>query len=89
MAGGLVQAARSRRFVTPEMKGTARRLETLGALEAADGMLLFGISTAFVFAVIQRIERTFISGSQRLIVNGLDLLSCPTASARQAQTLPY
>jgi hypothetical protein len=30
----------------------------MGALEAVDGMLLFGISTAFVFAVIQRIERT-------------------------------
>jgi hypothetical protein len=29
----------------------------MGALEAADGMLLFGISTAFVFVVIQKIER--------------------------------
>jgi hypothetical protein len=27
----------------------------MGALEAANGMLLFGISTAFVFAVMQRI----------------------------------
>jgi hypothetical protein len=27
----------------------------MGALESADGMLLFGISTAFVFTVIQRI----------------------------------
>jgi hypothetical protein len=27
----------------------------MGALEAADGMLLFGISTAFVFSVLQRI----------------------------------
>lgn len=27
----------------------------MGALEAADGMLLFGISTAFVFAVIQEV----------------------------------
>jgi hypothetical protein len=26
---------------------------TLGALEAVDGMLLFGISTAFIFAVLQ------------------------------------
>ena len=25
----------------------------MGALEAADGMLLFGISTAYIFAVIQ------------------------------------
>jgi hypothetical protein len=30
----------------------------MGALEAADGMLLFGISTAFVFAVIQQISST-------------------------------
>jgi hypothetical protein len=29
----------------------------MGALEAADGMLLFGISTAFVFVVIQQIDR--------------------------------
>jgi hypothetical protein len=27
----------------------------MGALESADGMLLFGISTAFVFTVIQKI----------------------------------
>jgi hypothetical protein len=27
----------------------------MGALEAADGMLLFGISTAFVFAIFQRV----------------------------------
>ncbi len=25
----------------------------MGALEAADGMLLFGISTAYIFAVMQ------------------------------------
>ena len=33
----------------------------LGSLEAADGMLLFGISTAFVFAVIQRIDHIFLN----------------------------
>jgi hypothetical protein len=27
--------------------------QMMGALEAADGMLLFGISTAFIFAVMQ------------------------------------
>jgi hypothetical protein len=27
--------------------------QMLGALEAADGMLLFGISTAFIFTVMQ------------------------------------
>jgi hypothetical protein len=31
--------------------------QLMGALEAADGMLLFGISTAFVFVLIQKIER--------------------------------
>jgi hypothetical protein len=30
-----------------------RRWQMMGALESADGMLLFGISTAFMFAVIQ------------------------------------
>jgi hypothetical protein len=39
--------------------GTEIRLtehwQLLGALEAANGMLLFGISTAFVFAVLQRV----------------------------------
>ena len=29
------------------------RWRTMGALEATDGMLLFGISTAFIFAVMQ------------------------------------
>jgi hypothetical protein len=32
----------------------------MGALEAADGMLLFGISTAFIFVVIQRVDRIVI-----------------------------
>lgn len=31
--------------------------QMMGALEAADGMLLFGISTAFVFVVIQQIDQ--------------------------------
>jgi hypothetical protein len=30
-----------------------RRWQTMGALEALDGMLLFGISTAFLFAIAQ------------------------------------
>ena len=30
-----------------------RHWRTLGALEAADGMLLFGISTAYIFTVMQ------------------------------------
>jgi hypothetical protein len=33
----------------------AGKWRLMGALEAADGMLLFGISTAFVFAVFQRV----------------------------------
>jgi len=36
----------------------------MGALEAADGMLLFGISTAFVFTVIQEIE-LLMSGPEK------------------------
>jgi hypothetical protein len=31
--------------------------QLMGALEAADGMLLFGISTAFVFAVILHVDQ--------------------------------
>ncbi len=34
----------------------------MGALEAADGMLLFGISTAFLFAVLQQIWPMLIGG---------------------------
>jgi len=30
----------------------------LGPLEAADGMLMFGVSTAMIFAVIQKLVRT-------------------------------
>ena len=30
-----------------------RRWRMMGALEAANGMLLFGISTAYIFAVMQ------------------------------------
>src|SRR5262249_37267388 len=30
----------------------------LGSLEAADGMLMFGVSTAIVFAIIQRLIRS-------------------------------
>jgi len=33
----------------------ARHWQMLGALEAADGMLLFGISTAFLFASLKRV----------------------------------
>ena len=33
----------------------------MGALEAADGMLLFGISTAFVFSVMQACASVFVS----------------------------
>jgi len=29
----------------------------LGPLEAADGMLMFGVTTAMIFAVIQRLVR--------------------------------
>jgi hypothetical protein len=35
--------------------GLTPRWQLMGVLEAADGMLLFGISTAFLFAVLERI----------------------------------
>ncbi len=34
------------------------RWRLLGPLEAADGMLMFGVSTAMIFAVIQRLIQT-------------------------------
>jgi len=36
----------------------------MGAIEAANGMLLFGISTAFLFAVMQRILKAPVQGTQ-------------------------
>ena len=52
---------RQRRSSTRRSDGHARRVggtlqphwQMLGALEAADGMLLFGISMAFIFTVMQ------------------------------------
>jgi hypothetical protein len=35
----------------------------LGPLETADGMLMFGLSTAMIFAVIQRLVETRFGGS--------------------------
>ncbi len=49
----------------------AEEWRLMGALEASDGMLLFGISTAFLFAVLQQIwpmltagDDTKVSGSR-------------------------
>jgi len=36
----------------------------LGPLETANGMLLFGVSTAMIFAVIQRLIQAQICGSE-------------------------
>jgi len=36
----------------------SRRWRLLGPLEAADGMLMFGVSTATIFAVIQQLVQT-------------------------------
>lgn len=36
---------------------SARR-KLLGPIEGADGMLMFGVSTAMIFAVIQRLFQT-------------------------------
>ena len=38
----------------------AHHWDLMGALEAADGMLVFGISTAFLFATMQRIGGTLM-----------------------------
>ena len=38
----------------------------MGVLEAADGMLLFGVSTAFAFAVILRIDHIVLNKSKAL-----------------------
>ncbi len=40
----------------------AEEWRLMGALEAADGMLLFGISTAFLFAVAQQISPMLTGG---------------------------
>jgi hypothetical protein len=43
----------------------------MGALEAADGMLLFGISTAFVVAVMQRgLTRLYDVAQARQVARG-------------------
>jgi hypothetical protein len=43
---------------------TSPSWKLLGPLEAADGMLMFGISTAMLFTVIQRLVQTRFSGDQ-------------------------
>ena len=50
--------------------------QMLGALEAADGMLLFGISTAFIFTVMQ------------FYLQHLVLLDRPRNSAAKAEQQP-
>jgi hypothetical protein len=43
----------------------------MGALEAADGMLLFGISTAFIVAVMQRgLTRLYDVAQARQVARG-------------------
>jgi hypothetical protein len=37
----------------------------LGPLEAAAGLLMFGISTALIFAVIQRLIQSRLTGAER------------------------
>jgi hypothetical protein len=43
----------------------AEEWRLMGALEAADGMLLFGISTAFLFAVLQQIAPMLSAGGSK------------------------
>ena len=42
-----------------------RQWQTMGALEAVDGMLLFGISTAFIFAFMQIYWSIIINSGRR------------------------
>jgi len=42
----------------------SRRWKLLAPLEAADGMLMFGVSTAMIFAVIQRLVQTRLADLQ-------------------------
>lgn len=41
------------------------RWKLLGPIEAADGMLMFGVSTALVFAVVQRLTQTRFGLAER------------------------
>ncbi len=41
------------------------RWKLLGPLEAADGMLMFGVTTALIFAVIQRLVQTRLGVAER------------------------
>jgi hypothetical protein len=41
------------------------RWKLLGPLEAAAGLLMFGVSTALIFAVIQRLIHARFAGAER------------------------
>ena len=41
------------------------RWKLLGPLEAAVGLLMFGVSTALIFAIIQRLIRARLAGEER------------------------
>jgi hypothetical protein len=45
-----------------------RRWKLLGPLEAVSGMLMFGVSTAFIFAVIQRLIQAQFKGADNFLV---------------------
>jgi hypothetical protein len=44
------------------------RWKLLGPLEAVSGMLMFGVSTAFIFAVIQRLIQAQFKGADNFLV---------------------
>jgi hypothetical protein len=54
----------------------AEEWRLMGALEAADGMLLFGISTAFVFAVLQHLWP---------MLTGAESAKCQATAVRSAR----
>ena len=57
----------------------AEEWRLMGALEAADGMLLFGISTAFLFAVLQQIS-PMLTGGDSTKGQGIERRSTKTPS---------
>jgi hypothetical protein len=56
--------------------------QLMGALEALNGMLLFGLRTAFLFAMIQRICRSVVG-------NGIQNLSCAILATENSYGVSY
>jgi hypothetical protein len=55
--------------------------QLMGALEALNGMLLFGLTTAFLFAMIQQI---WLGGSRNHLVSSRDASAIPRSAPPSA-----